>query len=110
MKKKNNNQNNDNNSNNMFEQTPIKAFDSITWLSVQSPIKEMFIKLVKSMEQQASETQRIDQQFNGFLSERDGNSRVLTGKVSDCFSCLNTKADEKSVTALRDDLSEVTFL
>ena len=94
----------------MFEQTPISAFESIAWLSVQSPIKEMFIKLVKSMEQQALETRHLDQQFNNFLSERDGNARIVTSKVSDCFSCLNTKADVTSINTVKHDLSEVQLV
>ena len=91
----------------MFDQTATSTFDSISWLSVQTPIKDMFIKLVKSMEQQSLETTRLDQQFNNFLSERDGNSRIVTSKVSDCFSCLNTKADQKYVRSIEKELIEV---
>ena len=73
------------------------AFDSILWLGVQPAVKEMFIRLLKTVEHQAIELNRLDQQYKSFLSERDGSVRILMDKVSDSYSCINTKADKKNV-------------
>ena len=83
------------------------AFDSIIWLGVQPAVKEMFIKLLKTIEHQSSEMNRLDQQFKSFLSERDGSVRIMMDKVADSYSCINTKADKKHVAGLRRELLEV---
>jgi hypothetical protein len=83
------------------------AFDSILWLGVQPAVKEMFIKLLKTVEHQSSELNRLDEQYKSFLSERDGSVRILMDKVSDSYSCINTKADKKNVAGLKREMLEV---
>ena len=83
------------------------AFDSILWLGVQPAVKEMFIRLLKTVEHQSIELNRLDQQYKSFLSERDGSVRILMDKVSDSYSCINTKADKKNVAGLKREMLEV---
>lgn len=83
------------------------ALDSILWLGVQPAVKEMFIKLLKTVEHQSSELNRLDQQYQSFLLERDGSVRILMDKVSDSYSCINTKAEKRSVAGLKREMLEV---
>ena len=90
-----------------LDQSVAAALDSVNWLSVQSPLKDVFMRFIKSIELQNTEITRLDQEFNCFLSERDGNTRVLTSEVADCFSCLNTKADQRQMSAIESSYLRV---
>ena len=90
-----------------LDQSVAAALDSVNWLSVQSPLKDVFMRFIKSIELQSTEITRLDQEFNCFLSERDGNTRVLTSEVADCFSCLNTKADQRQMSAIESSYLRV---
>ena len=61
----------------------------------------------KYSDEQSSDISRIEKQFKEFLSERDGSTRIMMNRVSESFSCINTKADQKEVVALKRELFEV---
>ena len=90
-----------------LDQSVAEALDSVNWLSVQSPLKDVFLKFIESIEHQNTEIMRLDQEFKCFLLERDGNTRTLTSEVADCFSCLNTKADQRLLSAIESNYSKV---
>ena len=83
-------------------------FASVYWLGVESPVKEMLMRLLKSSESQISETTQLKQMFSNFVSERDGSIRVVMDKVADSYSCINTKVDKRHITSLKRELLQVT--
>lgn len=85
-------------------------FGSVFWLGVESPVKEMLVKLLKSSESQISETTQLKEMFSNFVSERDGSIRVVMDKVADSYSCINTKVDKRHITSLKRELLQVTRL
>ena len=89
------------------EFSPVTTHDSLRGLHAQNEVMVEVAKLRKCSDHQSSEMNRLDQQFMQFLSERDGSNRIMMNKVSESFSCINTKADQKEVVALKRELFQV---
>lgn len=84
--------------------------ESVFWLGVESPVKEMLLKLHKSSESQILETTELRQMFSDFVSERDASIRVVMDKVADSYSCINTKVDKRHISSLKGELFQVKRL
>ena len=89
------------------EFSPVTTHDSLRGLNAQNEVMVELAKLGKCSDHQSSEINRLDKQFKEFLSERDGSNRIMMNKVSESFSCINTKADQKEVVALKRELFQV---
>lgn len=89
------------------EFSPATTHDSSRGLHAQNEVMVEVVKLRKCSDHQSSEINRLNQQFMQFLSERDGSNRIMMNKVSESFSCINTKADQKEVVALKRELFQV---
>ena len=101
------------------EYSPVTTHDDSTLQSLnlnklhfksENEVIGELLKLGKNSDNQLSEMNCLNKQFKEFLSERDGSNRILMNKVSEAFSCINTKADQKEVVALKRELFQVEIL
>lgn len=89
------------------EFSPGTTHDSMRGMHAQNEIMAELSNIRKFSDEQTSDISRIEKQFKEFLSERDGSTRIMMNRVSESFSCINTKADQKEVVALKRELFEV---
>jgi hypothetical protein len=89
------------------EFSPGTTHDSMRGMHAQNEIMAELSHIRKCSDEQSSDISRIEKQFKEFLSERDGSTRIMMNRVSESYSCINTKADQKEVVALKRELFEV---